>query len=166
MKYELVIPIEPKPKARPRATVIAGHASIYTPKETRVFEAKVAAIAAEHIKEPIRGTVYLRMKFYLARPKRLMRRSDPEGAVLCPLRPDLDNLEKSLIDGLTGIAFLDDSQVAEKYSAKLYHEKPYSPREHTIPVSALYDVNYGRPRMEIEINGWDEDIVLGKEVEY
>lgn len=164
MRYELVIPIEPVPM-RKGATVIDGHASVYTPKKITVFEAKVAAIAAETIKEPIRGPVYLMMKFYLARPKRLMRRNDPEGAVLCPLRPDLDNLEKSLTDGLNGIAFLDDSQVAEKHSVKLYHEKGQED-ERTVPIGKMYDRYYGRPRMELEIQGWPSDqlIVLGDEV--
>ena len=156
MRYELVIPIEPKPKARPRATVIAGHARVYTPKETRVFEAKVAAIAAEHIKEPIRGPVGITMRFFLKRPQRLMRTKDPEGAVPCPFRPDLDNLEKSFIDGINGIAFLDDAQIVAKTSAKLYHEKRGAGEKREVPIQKLYDQYYGRPRIEISISSMGE----------
>lgn len=146
MRYELVIPIEPKPKARPRATVIAGHASVYTPKETRVFEAKIAAIAAEKIPKPLEGPVRIGLAFYMTRPKRLYRKKDPDGWIYNPSRPDLDNLEKAVTDGLQSIAYKDDSQIVEKVSSKRFHEKP-----NTGSVEEMYDKWNARPRIVIVV---------------
>ena len=35
---------------------------------------------------------------------------------------DIDNLSKSILDGLNGIAFEDDSQVAELHASKFFTE--------------------------------------------
>jgi Holliday junction resolvase RusA-like endonuclease len=35
-------------------------------------------------------------------------------------KPDLDNIEKSILDGLNGIAFKDDSQVADVSKRKVW----------------------------------------------
>ena len=36
-------------------------------------------------------------------------------------RPDIDNLAKAVIDGLNGIAFNDDAQIADLHVTKKYH---------------------------------------------
>ena len=38
-------------------------------------------------------------------------------------RPDIDNLAKAILDGLNGIAYTDDNQVAELEIQKLYSDK-------------------------------------------
>jgi Holliday junction resolvase RusA-like endonuclease len=44
-----------------------------------------------------------------------------------PTTPDLDNLEKSVLDALNGVAYDDDRFVVAKNSQKKYirHEKPH-----------------------------------------
>lgn len=41
MEKRLTITIEPSPKERPRATMVGGHARIYTPKTTEAYEKKI-----------------------------------------------------------------------------------------------------------------------------
>jgi Holliday junction resolvase RusA-like endonuclease len=36
-------------------------------------------------------------------------------------RPDIDNLAKSVIDGLNSVAFNDDAQIADLHITKKYH---------------------------------------------
>ena len=40
------------------------------------------------------------MKFYTPRPQRLCLQRDPDGPLLCPKKPDLDNLVKAVKDAL------------------------------------------------------------------
>ena len=63
--------------------------------------------------EPLTGPVELRLTFYLPRPQK------PK----CPwpiTRPDLDNLEKKLLDGWNGILWVDDAQIVRKEVEKRY----------------------------------------------
>ena len=43
-------------------------------------------------------------------------------------RPDLDNLVKSVSDGLNGVAFRDDSQITELRAIKQYHSGDEGPQ--------------------------------------
>ena len=125
MRIEFSLSLEPAAKGRPKVMVNpkTGKPIVYTPKKTARFEAKVAAMAQQYFPEPFRGAVGIRLKFLMPRPKRLMRVRDPDGEVPHVSRPDLDNLEKAIIDGLNGVAFLDDRQVYAKRSEKVYHAK-------------------------------------------
>jgi len=125
---EFTINLAPQPKARPRVAVVKGHALVYTPKKTRVFEAEVAAIAQQHFPQPLKGPVILNILFLLPRPKTLMRRKDPEDEIPHITRPDLDNLTKSITDGLNGVAYIDDRQIWRLNTSKLYHSKTGHPQ--------------------------------------
>jgi len=46
----------------------------------------------------------------------------------CDKRPDIDNLAKSVIDGLNNIAFKDDGQIADLHITKHYHSGEQEPR--------------------------------------
>lgn len=89
----IIIPGRPVPKQRPRFTR-TGH--IYTPQETRDYEDFVGWKAKEVIKEPLAGNVALYIKVYV------------KGNVF----PDLDNIAKSILDGMNKVAYHDDKQVA------------------------------------------------------
>jgi crossover junction endodeoxyribonuclease RusA len=79
----------PIPKARARS----GNGRHYTPATTRVYETKVK-LAARHL-PCLEGPVRVQCTFYRA------------NAVPC----DLDNLVKSILDGINGRAFKDDRQI-------------------------------------------------------
>ena len=46
------------------------------------------------------------------------------GQVAASSKPDLDNMVKAVFDGLNGIAWIDDKQVIEESSRKMYGEEP------------------------------------------
>lgn len=64
---------------------------------------------------PWDGAVYLSVSFYLPRPKSLAKRC------LYPTKkPDLDKLVRNVKDALKGVIYLDDAQVIDTHSKKLY----------------------------------------------
>ena len=63
----------------------------------------------------------------VARPKRLMRKSDPDGLLPCPTRPDIDNYVKALLDGCACL-WGDDAQVVDLVARKRYSERGGEPR--------------------------------------
>ncbi len=109
-----------------RVATKTGHS--FTPKKTRAYEALVSFTAQSQGVSPLRGPVSLSLEFFLPRPKRLMRKKDPEGPVSCAVKPDIDNLTKAIIDGLNGVAYADDRQVVHVTARKHYHEKQGEPR--------------------------------------
>lgn len=64
---------------------------------------------------PIHGPVALRIVYCFPRPKAARGRD----RVWKTTRPDLDNLEKAVMDALSGVAYIDDRQVAVKQTAKI-----------------------------------------------
>jgi Holliday junction resolvase RusA-like endonuclease len=59
----------------------------------------------------IDGAVELILRFYFSKPKSRQRKATAGIDLKKTTRPDLDNLEKALLDGLKGILFRDDAQV-------------------------------------------------------
>ncbi|MEU9515896.1 RusA family crossover junction endodeoxyribonuclease [Micromonospora sp. NPDC048169] len=55
------------------------------------------------------GPVAVDLSFVMPRPKSTPKRRTPPAIK----RPDLDKLERAILDALTGIAFVDDAQVVE-----------------------------------------------------
>lgn len=93
MKVNFTIPGRPVPKQRPR---MGRNGHVYTPKNCREYEEKVAVVASSLFRKPYAGPVALEVHFFLAS------------------RPgDLDNYVKAVSDGLNCIAYQDDRQVVE-----------------------------------------------------
>ncbi len=131
----------PKAKERPRFTVRKGKVLTYTPKTTASFENIVRLRAGEEFTHPIEGSVSLAIRFYLPRPQRLIWKTKQMPEVYCDKRPDIDNLAKSVIDGLTGVAFKDDAQIADLHITKMYHAGKSGPKTIVIidPVQQTLD---------------------------
>ena len=128
MNFPFPIHTKPKPKGRPRlGKTRAGHPVAYTDSSTRQFEALVADTAAQHITSPLEGPLLLDVLIVLPRPKRLMRKKDPEGFVWADKRPDTDNILKALTDGMH-TCYRDDAQIVQVFAAKVYAEKTGKPR--------------------------------------
>lgn len=66
---------------------------------------------------PLVGPVGMEMVFSLPTPR---RRKQP----LPTTRPDLDKLDRAVLDALTGVCYEDDSQVVDIYSVKRYGQFP------------------------------------------
>ena len=119
---KIVIPIPPVSKGRPRF----ANGQAYTPSKTKEYEATVQLLARSKIKRPLTGAVRLSIQFYLPIPKSW---SEPKkqaamaGEIVPTVKPDIDNLTKSIMDALNGgIGYNDDKQVVELITAKWYGE--------------------------------------------
>lgn len=117
----------PKAQGRPRFTTVGGFARAYDPKESRDFKQKVASIAVLHKCKPLDGAVKMTILALVPRPQRLMRKSDPDGRINCITKPDCSNYAKGIEDALNGIAYKDDSQIAELCVRKQYCGKQEAP---------------------------------------
>lgn len=97
----LELPLKAQAKERPRL----GARGTYTPQRTRVFERLVALLSTAQTKaqrwQPLAAPCAVRI--------------DIKGS---SIRGDVDNLTKSILDGLNGVAFVDDSLVCRVYSRK------------------------------------------------
>jgi len=101
------------PKQRPRVT---RHGT-YTPLRTKRFEKEFQILLKNQFKaSPIQTPIILSLEFCFEKPK------SNKTEFHCQ-RPDLDNLEKAVLDACNKILFLDDSQVYLKTSQKLWSDK-------------------------------------------
>lgn len=118
MENNFIIKGEAVPKGRPR---VNSKGWLYTPKRTKDYE---ELVASSYVGDKLTGALKVEICVFMAIPKsenkanRLkMARGD--------IRPtkangDLDNIVKSILDGLNGIAYEDDRQVVEITASKRY----------------------------------------------
>ena len=129
MAYEIIISGTPVAKSRPRGfKTKKGNIGFYTPTKTKDFEYLVRKRAEEVFDKPLDGAIFLSVSFYLPRPKRLIWKTKPMPEIPHTTRSDLDNLIKSVSDGLNGVAYADDSQISELYAKKMYRAGGDGPR--------------------------------------
>jgi Holliday junction resolvase RusA-like endonuclease len=98
------IPIKPKAKGRPRATRNGG---MYTDKATKEYEAAVRQTYIDLGLPKFDGNVQVTCVFQKTHTNVTIISVKEESE----LRSDVDNLCKSLLDGLNGVAYDDDKQV-------------------------------------------------------
>jgi len=113
---KITVPIEAKPKERPRK----GKYGMYTPRTTSKLEDTIRYFASKEIDKPLEGAVSITIKFYIKRPKRLIWKKKPMSPMLCDKRPDIDNYIKLVTDALNGLAYRDDGQIAIIHAEKWY----------------------------------------------
>lgn len=110
--YSIEINTRPVPKQRPRLSKF----SVYTPKKTLDYEKLIAYEWKRRYKDLIlKGAVKLDLLFCFKKAKTCKK-------TLHTQRPDIDNLEKAVLDGLNKVAFVDDCQVVELNSKKVFSD--------------------------------------------
>lgn len=86
------------------------------------------ALAARHVcGEPLDCPVRLVLEFVINRPKAMYAKKYPVCRIWHTVKPDLDNLQKSVKDALKNIAWLDDSQVCQVEAFKAYASQEEGP---------------------------------------
>ena len=129
MEKRLEITIEPSPKERPRATVVGGHARIYTPNTTATYEKRIRdAWIKANGDTPMEGQLLAKIYYGFRIPKSTPKKNIPgmlARYVRPTVKPDLDNLDKAVMDALNKVAYKDDSQIVAKVSKKHYAEVPH-----------------------------------------
>ncbi|MBM3292225.1 RusA family crossover junction endodeoxyribonuclease [Candidatus Bathyarchaeota archaeon] len=108
---------DPVPKARARTVRKGGRTWSFTPKKVAEWEKIIKNEAKKNFNNPFSGPVMVSMIFYISRPA--SRRKD----IWVPTTPDLDNLEKAVLDALNGVAYIDDRFVVGKNAQKKYVRK-------------------------------------------
>ena len=118
---------EPVPKGRPRFSTRGKFPVAYTPEKTKTYETEVAmmAKAAMGASEVLDGA--LEAFIYVTFPVPPSYSKKRTEACLSDVekhtkRPDLDNVIKSVIDGMDKIVFFNDSQITSIHSTKVYGE--------------------------------------------
>ena len=87
------------------------------------YQRTIKVLAKAHRPEnPFDGPLVVDFVFIIPRPARLNRKSDPDGLIPCPARPDRDNLQKGTQDALSDF-WIDDGQIFDGRTAKFYAEK-------------------------------------------
>lgn len=120
--YNFEIPGKPVGKQRPRVTR-TGH--VYTPEQTASYESLVKVCFRSKYKdaEPFEGPVQVVIRAYFPVPpswSKKKRQDALNGDIRPTVKPDLDNVAKSICDALNGLAYSDDSQICDLMVFKYY----------------------------------------------
>lgn len=115
MSVRIVIPGKPKAWARARM----GNGRFFTDAKTRTAEAVVAGEAMRVFPQPLDGPVRVFVTAIFEIPKSWPK-ARRATARFHTSKPDGDNLMKTVLDGLNGVAFRDDAQVADQRAVKRY----------------------------------------------
>ena len=110
---DITIPIKPVPKGRPRFAS-AGH-QVFTPSKTHAAENTIAVLVLNKMK--LSG-----MQMIATGPGKVTAEKRKHETAKSS-RPDVDNLGKTVLDALNGVAFKDDGQVSEFNCSKRYAEQ-------------------------------------------
>lgn len=113
---------QPRPRAFVRHTAAGPIARVFDSGSAESFKSEIAIAAKAHLPErQIDAAVTVDAVFLFPRPKRLLRKNDPQGRIPQTGRPDVDNLYKAFADACTHLGFwFDDSQVHDVRLRKLY----------------------------------------------
>lgn len=126
---KITIPGSPIGKGRPKFSTFGGYPKAYTPQKTANYENLVKmAFQASGSKGYDKG-IQLRAEItaYFPIPKSTSNKKRFEmlhGVIMHTKKPDADNVAKSILDALNGLAFYDDSQICELGVCKMYSDEP------------------------------------------
>ena len=122
---EFKIPGKVQAKQRPRFY----NGRVYTQKETIVYENLVKNVFKEYAEvykwQPIEGAIRAEIKVFMKISKsdsKVVKKRKLEGYIRPTVTPDTDNLAKSILDSLNGLAYNDDKQIVELEVKKFYNE--------------------------------------------
>lgn len=126
MIYEFEIPGPVTGKGRPRINTYTCRA--YTPNKTKEYEelAKQYFILKYPRHIPIEGRVKVSIIAYFKIPKGTNKKNEElmlSGNISPTKKPDIDNIEKIILDAMNSLAFKDDNQITKLEIEKVYSEE-------------------------------------------
>lgn len=119
------VPGVPVAKGRPRISTRGGFARAYTPAKTVAYEGLVALAGQDAMNgvAPYCGPLAVEARAVFPIPASWTKKRRA-AALYHTSKPDGDNLAKAIGDGLNGVVWKDDSQVASWRIVKVYGETP------------------------------------------
>ena len=153
-RLRFVVYVDPKPKLRPRFNTVSKR--VYTPGKVTSYQNEVRdqvvrayGYDAEYPIFPKGSALAVDVDFVTKLPK-----SHKGSRIKSPMKmhwrdngDDIDNLAKSVLDGLNGIIWEDDRQITEMRMRKLWASREKRPGE---DVSGCGNVDH-RPRVCIAV---------------
>lgn len=105
-----------QPWQRPRASSRGKNVIFFTSNKMRSYQNDLKSFFRTHFKSPAchEGPLVLRVVFYLERPASVRTRKWPS------VKPDADNLTKSVGDSGNKIIWKDDAQIISIHATKRY----------------------------------------------
>ena len=117
-EHVYIIPGKPIALKRPRF----GAKRVYDPQKNQKIE-DGWILKSQHKGEPFHGKLHLDVTFYFKIPKARTKKLQKQINDYCHFRPDIDNLQKYVLDAGNGIIWLDDALISSVYCRKLYGEE-------------------------------------------
>ena len=112
---------DPIAQPRPQVTTVGGFARAYVPGKHPVHAYKEAVIEAwqDSNGEMFEGPIRVFLTFEFERVRSEYRKTKPNPRGWHAKRPDIDNLQKAVLDALNGHAWHDDGQVCHLEAIKI-----------------------------------------------
>lgn len=125
MKLSFYIDGKVQAKQRPRL----GKYGTYTPAETKNYEnwVKLSFINKYKNFKPLEEALKVKIFAYYEIPRsksKKIKLAMLNDKIRPTIKPDTDNIAKSILDSLNKIAYADDKQVVDLQVKKLYADKP------------------------------------------
>ena len=119
------VPGKPVGKQRPQFSRQGTAVRTYTPRKTAEYESLVRISYRAVSKEKLKGAISATIYGYFEPPKSISKKQREQmlkGQISYIKKIDSDNLAKSILDALNGVAYDDDAQVCLLIVQKLYAE--------------------------------------------
>lgn len=127
-KLEFTIEGKVQPQQRPRFSRQGGFVKAYDPPESANYKKYVAKVAENYkLDNLIDSAIKLTVDVFIQIPKSYTKKKRLQienGELLHIKKPDVDNLSKSIIDGITGVLWVDDNLIVELLIRKHYSDNP------------------------------------------
>lgn len=126
---EIRVPGQPQGKGRARFARQGRFVRAYTPEKTVAYEGLIA-LAGQQVmsgRDRLSGPVELQISAVFQMPKSWSKKRRSAALIATEWhtgKPDGDNIMKAVGDGLNGIVWNDDSQIARCSLSKTYGETP------------------------------------------
>jgi len=115
------IPGKPIGKARPKFSRQGNFVKTYTPEKTVNYENWVKMCWMNSGQEKMQGNIIAVIVARFMIPQSFSKKKRNElNEKPCPKKPDCDNIAKSILDALNGIAYDDDAQIVDLSVSKVY----------------------------------------------
>lgn len=123
----MILTIEGKVQAKQRPRL--GRYSRYTPEQTKNYEnwVKLSFINQYPDFKPYENALKVIISVFFEIPKSASKKKREQmliGKIRPTIRPDLDNIAKSILDALNGLAYIDDKQIVDLIVEKYYAISP------------------------------------------